>query len=417
VTGFAFTWQSVGGIVLMLLVVISLHEAGHFAVAKWAGIQVDEFSIGFGPRLASRTRGETRYSLRLLPFGGYVRMAGMTGLEDPAASGGPRAFLKASRPRRAAVLAAGGITNLLLAGLLFTAVAAAGGPSPQVQQGGGLAAAGAPAAGYQITGVDGTTTTSLVRIRDLIQAAGGRPVRVEMRPWGGGAPRTYRVTPELHWVGLQAHSPVPLEAEVIAIDGRAIPLTPPARMASSVPGSGALLVTYLSGKERRTVLVPRSQLQVEWQVGYLASAGNPLLPGLGDAPMPWYQALAVGFWTVPQEIGATFVNLWTLVTPHHNPNLQLTGPVGIAQETSIAAQISLSVYATLLGLISLNLGLFNLLPIPFLDGGRLFFILLETARRRQVSPRLEAAVHTVGLALLVMLFIYVTFGDISRLTR
>ena len=416
-TGFAFTWQSVGGIVLMLLLVISLHEAGHFAVAKWAGIQVDEFSIGFGPRLASRTRGETRYSLRLLPFGGYVRMAGMTGLEDPATSGGPRAFLQASRGRRAAVLAAGGVTNLVLAALLFSAVAAAGGPAPQVQTGGGLAAAGAPASGYQITGVDGRATTSLIVIRDAIQAARGNPVSVQMRPWGGGRTRSYLVTPQLHWVGIRAEPPVPLEARIVAIDGSPVPHATPSELAAKISGSAALEVTYVSGTKRQTAVVPRSQLQVEWQVGYLASAGNPLLPSLGNAPMPFYQALAVGAWTVPTEIGATFVNLWALITPHHNPNLQLTGPVGIAQETSIAAQISLSVYATLLGLISLNLGLFNLLPIPFLDGGRLFFILLEMARRRRVSPRLEAVVHTVGLALLVMLFIYVTFGDISRLAR
>src|SRR5487761_1475271 len=99
--GFAFTWQSVGGIILMLLVVVAVHELGHFLVAKRAGIMVQEFSIGFGPRLLSRMRGETRYSLRLLPLGGY---------------GG---FILASNPRKAATLAAGGLMNMLLAGALF----------------------------------------------------------------------------------------------------------------------------------------------------------------------------------------------------------------------------------------------------------------------------------------------------------
>lgn len=416
-TGFAFTWQSVGGIVLMLLVVIALHELGHFVVAKWAGIQVDEFSIGFGPRLASRRRAETVYSLRLLPLGGYVRMAGMTGLEPEGQSGGERSFLRASSAKRAATVAAGGIINLVLAAGLFAGVAAVGGSSPQVQGGGGLASSGAPASGYQITGVAGQRTTSLTRIRNLVQSSKGYPVSVRLTKWGGTGSRSYRVTPQLHWVGLSSKPAIPVEATVVALDGKPVPHARPGTMAAVLGGTGPITVTYKVGAKRQTVSVPRGQLAVEWQVGYLASGGNPLLPSLGGPPMPWYQAVGLGLWTVPTEIGTTFVNLWSLVTPHHNPNLQLTGPVGIAQETSIAAQISPSVYLTLLGLISLNLGLFNLLPIPFLDGGRLFFVLLEWVRRRRVSPRLEATVHTVGLALLVMLFIYVTFGDISRLTR
>src|ERR1039458_2841507 len=137
---FVFTWQSVGGIILMLLVVIAIHELGHFVVAKRAGIMVQEFSIGFGPRLmsrmrvgprrTSRLRGEPRYSLRLLPLGGYVRMAGMTGLEAPPNDGGARGFIHASNARKAATLAAGGLMNMVLAGAIFTGVAVVGGPSP-----------------------------------------------------------------------------------------------------------------------------------------------------------------------------------------------------------------------------------------------------------------------------------------------
>src|SRR5487761_1538175 len=118
--GFAFTWQTVGGIILMLLVVVAIHELGHFVVAKRAGIMVPEFSIGFCPRLVSRMRGETRYSLRLLPLGGFVRLAGMTGLEKPPDDGGDRGFIRASNLRKAATLAAGGLMNMLLAALLFT---------------------------------------------------------------------------------------------------------------------------------------------------------------------------------------------------------------------------------------------------------------------------------------------------------
>ena len=414
-TGFVLTWQSVGGIALMLLVVISIHEFGHFLVAKRAGIQVDEFSIGFGPRLLSRQRGETRYSLRLLPLGGYVRMAGMTGLEAPEKSGGDRAFIRASAGRRAAVIAAGGLMNLVLAGAILSGLAAFGGPPPAVQPGGALAHAGVPS-GYQITAVGRHRTTSLTTIRNLIQVDAGHPLRVGLAPWGGGRTRSYTVVPELHWIGVAKSPSIPFEARIVAINGQPVPSATPADLARRVPGTGPVRVTYLQGGKRRTALVPRSQLQVEWLVGYYGPSGNPLLASLGGPPQPWYRALGTGFTAVPLQIGATFVNLWALISPHHNPNLRLTGPIGIAQETSIATQISGAIYLTLFALISLNLGLINLLPIPFLDGGHLFFIILEWIRRRRVSPQLEATVHAVGLALIVMLFIYVTYGDLTHLS-
>jgi regulator of sigma E protease len=414
VSGFVLTWQSIGGIALMLLVVISIHEFGHFLVAKRAGIQVDEFSIGFGPRLLSRRRGETRYSLRLLPLGGYVRMAGMTGLEAPEKSGGDRAFIRASAGRRAAVIAAGGLMNLVLAGAILSGLAAFGGPPPGIQPGGALAGAGVPN-GYRLTMVGERRTTSLTTIRTLIQKDRGQPLRVGLAPWGGGPTRTYTVRPQLHWVGLTRTPRIPFEARIVAIDGKPVPHATPEGLAGAVPGSGPLRVTYLEGRGKAVAEVPRSKLQVEWLVGYYGPGGNPLLASLSGPPQPWYQAIATGFSAVPLQIGSTFVNLWTLISPHHNPNLRLTGPIGIAQETSIATQISGVIYLTLFALISLNLGLINLLPIPFLDGGHLFFIILEWIRRRRVSPQLEATVHAVGLALIVMLFIYVTYGDLTHL--
>ncbi|MGH7698065.1 MAG: site-2 protease family protein, partial [Candidatus Dormibacteria bacterium] len=254
--------------------------------------------------------------------------------------------------------------------------------------------------------------------RNLIQRDRGYPLRIGLQRWGGRQTKEVVVNPQLHWVGSGASPRIPPEAAVTALDGRPPPHAQPAAMAKAVPGSGLLQVTYLGAHGKpRTVAVPRGRLQVSWLVGYIASEGNLLVASLGGPPQPLYEALGNGFYTVPSQIGSTFVNLWTLVSPHHNPNLRLSGPVGIAEETSVATQIGPSTYLTLMGLISVNLGLFNLLPIPFLDGGRLFFVLLEMVRRRRINPQVEAAVHAVGLALIAMLFIYVTFGDISHLSR
>jgi regulator of sigma E protease len=416
-SGFAFTWQSIGGIILMLLVVIALHELGHFVVAKRAGIMVQEYSIGFGPRLLSRVYGETRYSLRLLPLGGYVRLAGMTGLETPPNDGGARGFIRASNPRKAITLAAGGLMNMLLAAAIFTAVAVVGGPAPQIESGGALAAAGVKG-NWQVVAVANHETPGLTSMRSEIQAARGQPLTVTLKPWNGGATHKVVVTPQLHWVGLTATPKIPLEARITAINGAPPPQVLPGSMAKSFSGAGPLRVSYRSSSGRvETISVPRSKLQVTWLVGYIASQGNLLVPSLGGPPMPLFPALATGFYTVPSQIGSTFVNLWKLISPHHASNLRLSGPVGIAEETSVATQIGVTTYLTLMALISVNLGLFNLLPIPFLDGGRLFFVLLEMVRRRRINPQVEATVHAVGLALIAMLFIYVTYGDLTNLSR
>jgi regulator of sigma E protease len=415
--GFVFTWQTVGGIILMLLVVVAIHELGHFVVAKRAGIMVQEFSIGFGPRLLSRVRGETRYSLRLLPLGGYVRMAGMTGLETPPNDGGDRGFIRASNPRKAATLAAGGLMNMILAGALFTGVAVVGGPSPQIESGGALAGAGVKG-DWQVVSIAGHHTTGLLGIRSRIQSDRGRPLKVGLQPWSGGPTHLVTVQPQLHWVGLNKTPKIPIEASITAINGVASPHATASQMAKAIPGTGPLEVSYLTAAGKKgTVSVRRSQLQVQWLVGYIASEGNLLVPSLGGPPMPIYSALATGFSTVPIQIGSTFVNLWKLVSPHHPANLRLSGPVGIAEETSVATQIGPTTYLTLMALISVNLGLFNLLPIPFLDGGRLFFVLLEMVRRRRINPQVEGVVHAVGLALIAMLFIYVTYGDITNISR
>ncbi len=109
----------IAAVILVLLVVVLVHEGGHFVLAKWAGVRVDEFAFGFGPRLWAHRRGETTYSLRAIPAGGYVKMAGMLGLEGEA-DAGERNFYRASIPKRMMVILAGIVANMILAGLLFT---------------------------------------------------------------------------------------------------------------------------------------------------------------------------------------------------------------------------------------------------------------------------------------------------------
>ncbi len=412
---FSWSWQSIGGIALMLLLVIVIHELGHFVTAKRAGICVEEFAVGFGPRLLSWRRGETLYSLRLIPAGGFVRMAGMTGLEEPPHDGGARGFIRASLGRRAVVILAGGVMNLVLAAVLFAIVLAIGTPAPGIEPGGALAGAGVRG-GVTIVGVGGHRTPTLLGIRDRLQQDAGRPVSIQLQAYGGRRLRTVRVRPQLHWVNLAPHSAIPLNATLTAIDGAAVPHRPPGSLLGRFPGRAPLRIAYRTAGGRRGVAtVPRQAFVVAWTVGYIQYPGNIVLPQFTGPPRPLPQALALGLLAVPLQVGAIFASLWVMVAGHAGPAVHLAGPIGIADATSVAVQVSPVAYLSLVGLISVNLGLFNLLPIPFLDGGRFAFIALEWVRRRRFDPRREAMVHLVGLALILMLAIYVTYGDITRL--
>ncbi len=413
---FSWTWQSIGGIAGMLLAVVIIHELGHFVTAKRAGIAVEEFAVGFGPRLIGVRRGETTYSLRLILAGGYVRMAGMTGLEEPPHDGGSRGFIRASLGRRALVLAAGGGMNLLLAGVLFTTALLVGSPGPQVAPGGGLAAAGLRGI-LTITALDGRPVGGVTRLRDRLQAGAGHPVRVTVRPYGGGPARTVTVRPQLRWAALTTRPAIPLEARIVAVDGGPVPLRSPTQLAAGLRGRTAVTLGWVSGGRHGTAAVAPTMLSqaLIWEVGYLLPIGNYVMPAFSGPPRGPATALAQGFLAVPQEIGAIFTGIAQLFAPHGQSQAHLTGPVGIAEATSVATQVSPIAYVTLVGVISLNLGLFNLLPIPFLDGGRLFFVGLEWIRRRRLDPQREALVHMVGLALILMLAFYATYGDITSL--
>ena len=148
------------------------------------------------------------------------------------------------------------------------------------------------------------------------------------------------------------------------------------------------------------------RVEAGWRFGFS--------PGY-DGNSPPY-ALARGFTRVPDTIAATFTGLYQIITTPNSGGLQgnVQGPVGVVRETGNAAQAGWMAFLDWVGFLSLNLGLFNLLPIPFLDGGRFVFIMLEAVRHRRVDPRREALIHYVGLMLILALVFYVTFtGDIG----
>lgn len=339
---------------LLLGFMVFIHELGHFAVAKLAGIKVEEFGIGFPPRLIAVRRGETDYSLNWIPLGGFVRMLGE---DDPRE---PRSFARAGKGWRVATLLAGSTMNLIAAAILFGIAYAAGWPtvtSTEVQIFRIVAASPAEQAGLRegdtVLSLGGQPVKTTGELRRAIEANLGRPAPIEIRR--AGQVETLTVTPRAQWP--KDEGPV---------------------------GIGIL--------DKATRVEPVRYGPVEAFGRGVRELGRSVALTL-SIPMLAIQGL------VPMEV------------------LRPVGPVGLFQATSQATAETarsgwwfpiLYMAATL----GTGLGVANLLPIPGLDGGRLAFVVLELVRGRRVSPEREGLIHLVGMAVLVSLVLVITYFDI-----
>jgi regulator of sigma E protease len=350
--------------VVVLGVLIFVHELGHFLTAKRAGLKVEEFGFGFPPRLISFKRGETRYSLNWIPFGGFVKILGEGGEaeKDPRSFAGQRVWV------RAKVVGAGIAMNFLLAWVLLSIVNAAG-VSTAIEEGVALSPrARVSESVVTITQVvaDSPAAQADVRPGDQIQTVGGKPVADQ-------------------------------EAVVEAVGGSAGKET----TLSLVRGDQALEVT----------VTPRAE-PPEGQ--------GPLGIGLvntATVSYPWYQAIWEGakqtiFMT--GQIFIVFAGILKQLFTTGSVGADIAGPIGIAVITGQVLDLGIVPLMQFAALLSINLGIVNALPFPALDGGRLLFLLIEKIRRRKVSKRIENAVHSVGFGLLLILIVAITARDFIR---
>lgn len=354
--------------ILAFIVVLGLlvfaHEFGHFAVAKRVGIKVEEFALGMGPRLIGVRRGETLYSLRLLPLGGYCKMAG----EDSAGGGlsaeklpeaeKKRQFGAKTPIQRALVLVAGPFMNFILAALVYAALFGLFGIPTGYVEGAviGEVSPGTPAAeagllpGDHILAVNGTSVKTWEEMAGKVSSQPGRPlVLIVKRPGRSGELRV-KVTPQ----------------------------------ALKQPESGKVI--GFIGVVRRSSEVRKVGLLESVRLGILQT---------------W------------QVILAMLSGLWQLVTGKAQG--PVTGPVGIARMTGQAARYGLNSLLELMAFLSINLGIVNLLPVPALDGGRLVFLGVEAVRGRPLNPEKEGFIHFIGFAVLMLFLAVVTLKDLQRL--
>ena len=430
--------------ILMLGVLVFVHELGHFAVAKMCGVKVLKFSLGFGPKLMSRHRGETEYQICAIPLGGYVQMLGEGGGEqgedvELTAEEKKRSFAEQSVAKRLAIVSAGPVMNLILPLLIlpisfmvgiqvptyFEEPACIGYVVPESN-----AAVGGFQAGDCVTAVNqqGVESWNDANKSFISQAGELLVFQVER----DGKELLIKVSADNESLqGMQALGLLPRQPARIGS------LAPdmPAALAGMVEGDLILRIgeypisswydlkgiVQKIGNQPVSVRLERAgkQLSVDLTPAQRSGEGDYLL---GIAPFYRSDLKSFGFFDAVREgasrtwelIDLTVVFVQKLFSGSVSAK-NIGGPITVVQIAGQAAQTDVSAILSVLAFISIQLGILNLLPIPILDGGHILFYVIELIIRRPVSIRAREMAQQVGMAMLLMLMILAFYNDIIRL--
>lgn len=372
--------------VVIFLVMISLHEFGHFAAAKLSGIEVKEFSVGMGPAVFKRQKGETLYSLRILPIGGYCSMEGEDGESDKE-----RAFCNQSLWKRFTVVVAGAILNVLLGFVIFAVIAFQSAP-------------------YY------TNEIATVDERSYMYEAGVLPgdriVEINGRKIG-----FYRDI-ELYKSEITENEAVNM---TVKRNGKRLNFE---FMLSEMNGEtvfddvGYTRTTTVNGITQTVRTEYPEGMTVSDEIIGSSYKENTML--LGFSPKAEERGavslIREAYNNTKFVVKLVYKSLWDLLSGRAGIE-QVSGPVGIvdAVNTAVNSEYGLMSVLSLAALLTINLGIFNLLPLPALDGGRILFMLIELIRGKPVPPEREGMVHAIGLVLLLIFAALISAKDIVML--
>ncbi len=340
-------------IVLGALVIV--HEFGHFIMARRIGVRVECFSLGFGPKVLGVKKGDTEYIISLVPLGGYVKLAG----DDPTQqrSGARHEFLSRGVGERAAILAAGPMVNYALAFILFFFIYMAGNPTLTTEVGGLLS--------------DYPAKSSGLLNGDTIISADGKPVK--------------------YWEELTEIIHKKTDGDIGLVVKRGdrifdIAIRPKVKSQKDIFGNEIKIA--LIG------IMPSEKIE---KVKY----GAP-------------EASVRAFRKITQLTAVTYKAIWSIITRKLSIKDSMTGPLGIFVITGKAAHMGLIYILHFMAVLSTSLAIFNLIPMPVLDGGHMMFLALEKIMGRPLKPRTQEAITNFSVALLVMLTLYICYIDIVR---
>jgi len=362
--------------IVILLVLVLVHEAGHFFTAKRFGIRVDEFGFGFPPKLFGIKKGETEYSINALPFGGFVKIFGEN--PDEESTVGPdasRSFVNKAKWKQAIVLFAGVFANFLLAWFLFSFGFMSGLP----------------------TSVSNESKSYTLR--------------------------------DVHLVVVSVLEKSPADMAGLKSGDKIISVTSDKDFITDInPESFRLFVTnhpnkeisiaYLRGKNSDTNFANTIKV-----IPKIEKTGERPMIGIsmdqiGTAKLPFFQAFWEGLRLDLFVTKSTVVGLYTLIVDglKGKANMaQVTGPVGMVSIVGDAYKFGFSYLLSFAALISVNLAIINLMPFPALDGGRLLFTLIEKIKGSRINPKFANMANMVGFAILIILMLLITYYDVVKL--
>jgi regulator of sigma E protease len=371
----SFGWDVLHYLVPFLFVlslVVFFHELGHFLVARWCGVRILVFSIGFGPELVGfNDRHGTRWKIAAIPLGGYVKFFGdenaasvpdRTQLKDMDAADRERSFMFQPVAKRAAIVAAGPVANFILAIVIFAGIFMIYGMQTltprvdEVQPGSPAAVAGFQP-GDMVLAIDGQKIDSFADMQRIVADSAGEPLKITVDR--KGAQIVLTATPVLHE-----------EKDIF-------------------------------GNVQR--------------IGLLGIKRSPAPGDVKYQPVSPPRAVVLGVQETWFVVDKTLTYIGRVVVGREAAN-QLGGPIRIAQMSGEVASISFVALIHLAAVLSVSIGLLNLFPIPLLDGGHLLFYSIEAARGRPLSERAQEVGFRIGFAIVIMLMIFATFNDIVHLS-
>jgi len=342
--------------VAILVILILIHEFGHFIVAKLCGVKVREFAFGFPPRILSKVKNGTRYSLNLIPLGGYVSLLG----EDEAVKE-EGSYYSAKIWQKILIVGTGVVMNFLL-GIIVIAIGFTIGMTPLVSD---------PAT------LSGTKTSQVMIVEVVSDSAAAK-------------------------VGLEAGD---------ILDGFSSPNDLQQFTKKNAGTSVTLNIEKNNRKEARTVTLAQSDAPLGVGVVSITKVRQPFLKALVTATIETGKSIGAVFdalWTIIKSVFTT--------GSAGETGQAVVGPVGIFNFTSEALKIGWIYILQLLAILSINLAIINILPFPALDGGKIFFLALEGIfRKKVIRQEIENLIHTIGFAILIILILAITFRDIIRL--
>lgn len=353
--------------IIILSLLVFVHEFGHFISAKKLGVKVEEFGIGFPPRIWKIEKGETTYSLNWIPIGGFVKLKG----EDGGNKADEDSFAHKAIWKRLVILASGVVMNFILAIIVLSIGFRIGFPQD----------------------LGSMENEKFAKIRDVkIQVLG----TLESFP--------------AEEAGIQAGD------TILNIDGNKFSDVEDVQNYISGKGQDRILITLLRNDEtlqKELVAIPidaNNDNNFKENQGYAVGIS---LAKTGTVSYPFCIAIWKGTQTTGFLMKEIYKAFYMLIT-HKGGAVELGGPVEIASMTGKVASLGFIYILQFIALLSINLGIINLIPFPALDGGRIFFLIIEKIRGKVTNQNVENFIHTVGFAILMLLIIFITYKDIMN---